>query len=102
MSLPNSFTGACRSLSESLEQAVLFDDQVEHVVDGANALAGLPVVLARHNARITAQLFAMRTILGPFIGAFNVSELSSVSASPASTAALSRALQITVGNRRAC
>ena len=38
------------------EQAVLPDNQVEYVGDRANALAGLPVVLAHHNVRESSEL----------------------------------------------
>jgi hypothetical protein len=43
------------------EHAVLRNDQVEHVADGANALAGLPVVLARHNARESGEFVGERS-----------------------------------------
>src|SRR5215471_19318201 len=43
------------------EQAVLFNDQVEDVGDGANALGGLPVVLARHNARESGEFVGKRS-----------------------------------------
>ena len=37
------------------------NDQVEHVADGANARAGLPVILARHNARESGELAGKRS-----------------------------------------
>src|SRR5215470_11236857 len=43
------------------EQAVLFNDQVEDVGDGANALGGLPVVLARHHAREPGEFVGKRS-----------------------------------------
>jgi hypothetical protein len=43
------------------EQAVLLNDQVEHVTDGANALAGLPLVFACHNLREPAELVGKRS-----------------------------------------
>src|SRR5580704_8018720 len=43
------------------EQAVLLNDQVEHVADGAKALAGLPVVLSRHNARESGEFVGKRS-----------------------------------------
>src|SRR5581483_9767563 len=42
------------------EHAVLPHDQVEHVADGTNALAGLPLVLARHNARESGEFVGKR------------------------------------------
>src|SRR5580693_4254396 len=51
-----------RSAGENAgENAVLHNDQVEHVADGANALAGLPVVLARHNARESGEFAGKRS-----------------------------------------
>jgi hypothetical protein len=35
--------------------------KVEHVADGANALAGLPVVLACHNLRESGEFFGKRS-----------------------------------------
>ena len=43
------------------EQAVLLNDQVEHVADGAHALAGLPLVLACHNLRESGEFFGKRS-----------------------------------------
>src|ERR1051326_2406959 len=43
------------------EQAVLRNDQVEHVGNGANALAGLPVVPARHDAREPSEFLGKRS-----------------------------------------
>src|SRR5437879_3063821 len=43
------------------EHAVFLNDQVEHVADGANALSGLPVVLARHNAREPGEFVGKRS-----------------------------------------
>src|SRR5205085_7049448 len=43
------------------EQAVLFNDQVEDVGDGANALGGLPVILTRHNARESGEFVGKRS-----------------------------------------
>src|SRR5215472_16323418 len=43
------------------EQAVLLNDQIEHLGNGANALAGLPVVLARHNARESGEFVGKRS-----------------------------------------
>src|SRR5215467_2935301 len=43
------------------EQAVLFNDQVEDVGDGANALGGLPVVFACHDARESGEFVGKRS-----------------------------------------
>jgi hypothetical protein len=51
-----------RCARESIgEQSILFNDQVEHVADGANALAGLRVVLACHHAREAGEFLGKRS-----------------------------------------
>src|SRR5215831_6037845 len=50
-----------RARKHAGEQAVLFNDQVEHIADGANAFAGFPVVLARHDARECGELVRKRS-----------------------------------------
>ena len=47
--------------SDTSEHVVLLNNQVEHVADGANGRVGLPVVLARHNARQRREFVGKRS-----------------------------------------